>query len=160
MDPAAAVARATSAPRRDAGVTACELAVRSALAILQRPRACTVEAGRPSSIIKIVFAKAVRISFAPLFASQPSATPALRARKRCTVSLSMPDLDTSVRTAAAEGAKAHHVPAHLLRQGPRPVQHRRLAGPGIALLAAQQRNVLAGERQCLLAARRAAGPRP
>ena len=118
------------------------------------------EATQPSSITKIVFAKTARISFAPLFVSLLSATPALGARKRRTVSLSMSALNTSVHTADAGGAKAHHVPAHLLRQGPRAVQHRCLAGPGIALLATLQRNVLTGERQCLLAARRAAGPGP
>ena len=69
-----------------------------------RSLACTVEASDPSSTTRIVFAKAARISLAPFFVSLPSATPALRARNLCRVSLSMPASEASVRTAEAEGA--------------------------------------------------------
>ena len=78
--------------------------MRISLAILSRSRACTVEASEPSSTTRIVFAKAARISLAPFFVNRPSATPALRARNRCRVSLSIPASDASVCTAEADGA--------------------------------------------------------
>ena len=58
-----------------------------------------VEAREPSSTTSTVFANVLRISFAPLLVSLPSATPALRARKRCRVSEPIPDSWLSVRAA-------------------------------------------------------------
>ena len=64
-----------------------------------------MEASEPSSTTRIVFPKAARISLAPFFVNRPSVTPALRARKRSRVWLSIPASAASVRTAEAEGAR-------------------------------------------------------
>ena len=95
---------ASTASNCFASPTSTTRGMRSALAILSRSLAWTVDASEPSSTTRIVFAKAPRISLAPFFVSLPSATPALRARKRWSVSLSIPASDASVCTADAEGA--------------------------------------------------------
>ena len=85
--------------------TRTTLGMRRVLAILSRSRVCTVEASEPSSTTSTVFAKASRIPRAPLRVSLPSATPALRARNPCRVSLAMPDSAARVCTAEADGAR-------------------------------------------------------
>ena len=74
-------------------------------AILSRSRACTVEAREPSSTTSTVLLKAARMSRSPLSVSRPSATPALRARNPCRVSLATPASSASVRAADADGAR-------------------------------------------------------
>ena len=78
---------------------------RKALAIRSRSRACAVEASEPSSTTSTVLPYAARMSRSPLRVSRPSATPALRARNRWSVSLSMPASVCKVRAAEAEGAR-------------------------------------------------------
>ena len=78
--------------------------MRNSLAILSRSRAWTVEASEPSSTTSMVLENARRTSRAPLAVRRPSATPALRARNRCKVSLLIPASAESVFTAEAEGA--------------------------------------------------------
>ena len=65
---------------------------------------CTVEASEASSTTSTDLENFPRNAFAPFFVSRPSATPAFRARNRCSVSLSMPASAASVLTAEADGA--------------------------------------------------------
>ena len=87
-----------------ASPTSTSFGTRSTPAIRSRSRAWTVEASEPSSTTSTVLANAARISRAPFLVSRPSATPALRARKRCSVSDPIPDSELSVFAAEAEGA--------------------------------------------------------
>ena len=66
--------------------------------------ACTVEASDDSSTTRTVLENASRMSLAPFSVSLPSATPALRARNRCSVSLLIPASVPSVFAAEADGA--------------------------------------------------------